>query len=356
MIKEIQIVINEKEKLSKILNLRELRPVRKYIMFANSPINSLIRFAIGMATPEKLRQQGQDVEAIKSGLERLKEIACSKEKYVYHIYKDIETKEDSQKKDVVLIHFPAEKRKPDSPYIINIPGGAYQTVCTLHEGFPVAAKWNELGYDCFILNYRVGGENVIHKSIDDLAQAVRFIQKNDREFGVKGDNYIVGGFSAGGNLTGQWATVNHGFAAHGLPAPKALYTIYPAVNSALYLKDSYPDEKARKTMEKNVKGFLKTMFGANADAEYIRSYDVDTNIDANCPPSFIAACEDDETVLPVNSKVLKQKLDELGVPAVLEMGQKGGHGFGVGNLADVKGWMDRADDFFKQIESAREKD
>ena len=47
-------------------------------------------------------------------------------------------------------------------------------------------------------------------------------------------------------------------------------------------------------------------------------------------------------VPPVNSEMMKARLDAAGVPAVLEEGEHAFHGFGDGLDTDVEGWPERA--------------
>ena len=64
---------------------------------------------------------------------------------------------------------------------------------------PVAAYLNDLGYDVFCLNYRVGKWKIIPKSMEDLATAISYIRKHAEDWNIGTDSYICGGFSAGGH-------------------------------------------------------------------------------------------------------------------------------------------------------------
>ena len=67
--------------------------------------------------------------------------------------------------------------------------------------------------------------------------------------------------------------------------------------------------------------------------------------DGDYPPCYLSGCEDDSLVNPECWKRMKKRLDECGVPAVLEIGKNGGHGYGLGRNTEVKGWLDRAVEF-----------
>jgi hypothetical protein len=53
-------------------------------------------------------------------------------------------------------------------------GGGYMGVCSAVEGYPVAARFNDLGYDVFLLTYRVSEKKIMPKPVDDLAAALKF--------------------------------------------------------------------------------------------------------------------------------------------------------------------------------------
>lgn len=174
------------------------------------------------------------------------------------------------------------------------------------------------------------------KPLEDLAAGVGFIRRNSEKFGVEPDNYIVCGFSAGGNLCALWGTEKYGYKAYDLPKPKALFPIYPAINSSLYRDDDLH------------KGFLTTMFGK----EYERikeEYDVDTWVNKDYPPAYIVNCEDDDMIDYRHSVYLKEALEKNNIPVKHELGKKGGHGFGDGRATDVAGWMERAAAFEQKL-------
>lgn len=97
------------------------------------------------------------------------------------------------------------------------------------------------------------------------------------------------------------------------------------------------------------KDFLTVMFDEEYTSERMKDYDIDTQINEKFPPCYIVSCKDDDVIPWSNSQCLKDKLDEYGVPAVFEIGEKGGHGFGEGSGTDVEGWYERALQFYERI-------
>lgn len=302
---------------------------------------------------EAMKEAGWDEQSICYGLERLLEISTEYKQYVYPVYSEEERKEKRNKKDAAIIHFPAKRKQEikdkNRPYVILAAGGGFKNVCTVLESFPVAARLNEMGYDAFAFNYRVGGIAVLPKPLDDLARAVRFIMEHEKEFGVNAKNYIVCGFSAGGTITGLWGTANHGYGSYGLPKPKALFPVYPGVNANLYMDSSLFDADSEKLYRKKQKEFLKKMYGGSRDPGLIASYNIDENIDKSCPPCYLCCCKDDQIVSWKNSLALYEKLVSLNIPARLEAGEFGGHGYGLGDHVSVKGWIGRAISFVENL-------
>ncbi|MDR1639707.1 MAG: alpha/beta hydrolase, partial [Clostridiales bacterium] len=138
------------------------------------------------------------------GLSRLQELASSRNKVAYPVYSSADATQSARIANVNLLFFPAERKTCDT-YVILLAGGAYEAVCTMIEALPVAAKLNELGVTCFCLNYRTFSDEsfvngLLPEPLDDLAAGWRFIEQNQEIFGVSANDYIVGGFSAGGHV------------------------------------------------------------------------------------------------------------------------------------------------------------
>ena len=64
-------------------------------------------------------------------------------------------------------------------------------VCSLVESFPTAARFNELGYNVFVITYRVLQQELMPMPLDDLAAAIHFIQNNAEQFGLSTMNSFI---------------------------------------------------------------------------------------------------------------------------------------------------------------------
>ena len=81
-------------------------------------------------------------------------------------------------------------------------GGAFQYRSDANEGTPVAQALSELGYQSFVVNYRLRPYTQEEGALD-LARAVRFVRQNAEVYGIEPDDIAVMGFSAGGILSGE---------------------------------------------------------------------------------------------------------------------------------------------------------
>lgn len=275
------------------------------------------------------------------GANRLIE-AAKKGDYIYSLYTEEEIKQDSDKKDVRIFHFPAEQG--DGRFALLLAGGGYGCVCSLEEAFPVAAKLNELGISAFCLNYRISKEitqeGLLPKPEEDIAAALRFIQEHAREMKIDPERYLLGGFSAGGHAAALWGTQMHGFRYYGMHAPELIMLAYPLV-SGKNIKNFLQTDA--------VEGMLKGMFGKDYTQEVASHYYIDQNMDAAYPPVYVIQSEDDDTVPIRDSEDLVEALNCSQVRVVYEKLCSGGHGFGLGSNTSGKGWVERAVNFWDEL-------
>ena len=248
-------------------------------------------------------------------------------------------KDDSRLASVKLTWLPAEKKQHDM-FVILMAGGAYGAVCTMVESLPVAAKLNELGYDCFCLNYRTAVpesfvKGLLPDPVDDLAAALRYITEKKDHFGVNLEDYAVSGFSAGGHLASCWGTAHLGAKKYGMTQPKCILLGYPLISMA-------------NVPESPVKQYLCTgMFGAGYTQEDIERYDASRHVDAAYPSCYIVRCTDDTTVSMLDGDTMKVA---LGDKCVIEDAQTGGHGFGLGSATALNGWVERATEWMEGLQ------
>ena len=269
------------------------------------------------------------------GLNRLQDAITSGNEYVFSVYSEAEIKNNPRLSSVKLIYLPTAKENSGS-YAILMAGGAYHCVCPMVEAFPVAARLNELGVSCFSLTYRVAPfdsdiTGLLPQPMDDLAAAWKFINRNAGKFNVKSDEYIAGGFSAGGHLVSQWGTKHNGARKYGIPQAKMLMLLYPLI-SMEYVTEP-PDIMCKK------------IYGEGYTLADMRNYDATHHLDDEFPKVFLTSCMDDGIITPNHLKAFIDKLQSSKTRCAVELKPTGGHGFGLGSKTDASGWVERAMEF-----------
>lgn len=316
-----------------VSQIDELKPYSKYLMYA---CNMREKPAIDLNFEEMNEDQVTwNVKSMMHGVRRLMALVET-QNLLFDVYSKEEKDVDHTKEDVKVLYMPANNQTSEKPFIVSIAGGAYSGVCSLVESYPTATRFNELGYNVFVLTYRVLQEHLMPKPIEDLAAAIRFILCNKEMFGVHSDEYIVNGYSAGANMTTLWGTEGKGYIHYNLPKPKALFPIYPFITSE-FLEDE------------GKKWILSLMFGKDFDMETVEGYDIPKLMTEKYPPAYIVHAKDDSVVKYENSVKLDSLLCQLGIPVKLELAKNGEHGFGDGRGTDAEGWMDRAIAFVESL-------
>jgi len=194
-------------------------------------------------------------------------------------------------------------QKPARGTIMVCPGGGYGILAINHEGYFVAKKLNEFGWDVAILLYHVSaGKETRELAIADAQAALTLLQKRGGEFGLGTTKIGVMGFSAGGHLA---ARLTHATAA-GTP-PDFAVLMYPA-----YL------EQGGKVLEEVAPVKTPAFVYVAGDDKYAPS-----------AIAYAAACQ------------------EAKIPCDFTKTAHGGHGFGLKPVlpADVKDWPDKLHTF-----------
>ena len=86
--------------------------------------------------------------------------------------------------------------------VLICPGGAFQYRSDQPEGVDVAEALSALGYQSFVVDYRLRPYTQQEGALD-LARAVRFVRFHAEEYAIDPQDIAVMGFSAGGILSGE---------------------------------------------------------------------------------------------------------------------------------------------------------
>jgi acetyl esterase/lipase len=100
-----------------------------------------------------------------------------------------------------IVHFPPKYGLAAKGAVMVCAGGAFQFRGD-NEATPVAEAFAELGYQAFVVNYRLRPYTQEEGALD-LARAVRIVRNHADELGIDEKDIAVLGFSAGGILCGE---------------------------------------------------------------------------------------------------------------------------------------------------------
>lgn len=215
----------------------------------------------------------------------------------YDFYSDEQKQNDPGKENTGLFFF---RGKPDAPFAIVSPGGGFSYVGSLHEGFPLAQRISELGFNAFVIRYPIGSESY---ATEDLAAAIAYIFRNAETLGVDTRDYSVWGGSAGARMAGNIAL--NGVSAYGggnLPKP----------------------------------------------ATAVIAYTGQSSYSSDFSPAFITVAANDGIA---NVNTVERRVENLrnaGVDVEYRRYQSAGHGFGLGTGTDAAGWVDLAVQFWQR--------
>ena len=231
------------------------------------------------------------------------------------------------------------------PAVIVVPGGGYGFV-SKREGEPVATEFLAKGFQTFVLDYAVGGENgtPYPEQLFEVACSVDYVKKHAKEFSVNPDEVFVVGFSAGGHLTGNLAVeCDEVSAMLGKKIdcrPTAVGLGYPVISSIHGHQGSYEN--------------LLYGYTDEAKSELLKKLNLDQAVKNTTPPAFIWTTAKDTCVPPDNALRYALACDKNGVDYELHVYPIGNHGKSTGakEINDdeptdqIKKWLPACIDFF----------
>ena len=214
--------------------------------------------------------------------------------------------------------------KSSDAAVIVCPGGSYHHLGMYHEGKDVALWLCSKGISAFVLKYRVSGNGWSHPSmLEDIQRAIQIVRQNAAQYGINPNKIGAAGFSAGGHLVLMAAEFYEqdelkklGINAGVSLAPNFIVPVYPVVS----MQDDIAHVRSRKSLLRNdLSQERKDMLSLELHADKIKC------------PVFLIANKDDRTVDYRNSERMDLAMSRAEVPHVFILGEKGDHGFGMGN-------------------------
>lgn len=216
----------------------------------------------------------------------------------HHFYSDLEIQKNPRKKDVGLYFFKAEAH---ARFGLICPGGGFQYLGSIHEGFPFAFELNKAGYAAFVLHYRAGSQL---NAVEDLAAALTWIHDHAHDLDIDANGYSLWGASAGARMVALIDSYGSAYFG-GKETPKA--------------------------------------------AAVIMAYTGHDDVSGHEAPTFVIVGDDDWIAPP---RLMKKRVDILkaqGIPVEFKIILGVAHGFGLGLHSKAEGWIGQAIHFWQRF-------
>lgn len=209
--------------------------------------------------------------------------------------------------------------------VIICPGGAFAFRSIRNEGYDIADMLVPMGYQCFVVNYRIQ-PYTMRESATDLQRAIRYVKAYAKDYRINPENIALAGFSAGGILNGEvllnWRGLTNGTA----------------------LDSSYkPDWLDKIPVSACAAGMIYSFYGRLS----VSMNDVETLRSADLPPAFYCWGSRDSFAGQFTRNA--NAVEEAGCRVERKVLEGYPHGYGSGGNASI--WGNDFDAFLTSIMS-----
>lgn len=203
------------------------------------------------------------------------------------------------------------------------PGGAFFFRSVQNEGYDVANMLTRLGYQCFVVNYRIS-PYTMQESATDLQRAIRYVRAHAADYRINPKNIALVGFSAGGILNGE-----------------VLLNWRNTKNASALDSDYVPDSLDSVPVSACAVGMIYSFYGRLS----VSMNNVETLRAANLPPAFYCWGTRDgfASQFTQNSNAVR----EAGCMVETHILRNYPHGYGTGGTDAV--WGNAFDEFLTPI-------
>ena len=243
------------------------------------------------------------------------------QKDIVYIWKNCGNDSMSTMKSRLYVFEPADSLRTDVSAII-CPGGSYHHLGINKEGYEIAKMLNSKGITAFVLRYRVSSHGYHYPAMmEDIQRSIQLVRQNADKYKIDSGKLGLIGFSAGGHLV-VWAAENYDNDCLKKININNTQNLCPYFVAVVYPVISMQDDIAHVKSRKN-------LFNNNIDNKLKDVMSLELHVTSEMPPFFIVACKDDQKVNCLNSVRLNDALKKKGINSVLQLYDKGGHGFGI---------------------------
>ncbi len=223
------------------------------------------------------------------------------------------------------------------PAMVIYPGGGYSHLAD-HEGVDIAEKFNQLGFNAFVVKYRLAPHRYPAQQ-QDAFRGIKLVRANAAKWHVNPNQIATCGFSAGGHLCASTGTMfDKVDASAGDEAdkesqrPDALVLCYPVISFS---------------REFGHRGSGVSLLGDKLE-ELEESFSCEKLVTENTPPAYMWHTAQDNAVPVENSLRFAKAMQSFGNKWGLHVFPCGGHGLGLApDCPEIKVWPELARDFLK---------
>lgn len=228
--------------------------------------------------------------------------------------------------------------------VLICPGGGYERLSHLYNGFNFAKWYNSIGINAFVLIYRLPHQQDLLQRqfapLQDAQRAMKIIRENHARWSIKTDKVGVMGISAGGHLASTLGT-NSGDVSFVKDAmdtfsyrPDFMVLLSPVISMGKYTHA----------------GSKRNFIGPDTTREMIEKYSNELQVSGHTPPTFIVHALNDSTVKVQNSLLFYNALIEKKVNASIHIFPLGGHGIRLDdNPGSTDLWMNLLELWMKEM-------
>ena len=218
--------------------------------------------------------------------------------------------------------------------VLICPGGGYERLSHIYNGFQFAKWFNTHGINVFVLIYRLPHQKdllVRHEApLQDAQRAIRIIRSNASKWNLIQDKIGVMGISAGGHVASTLGTYFQDVSAIKDSLDKFSYRadfmilLSPVISMGKYTHA----------------GSKKHLLGTDTTQSYVEKYSNELQVSSATPSTFIVHALNDSTVSVQNSLLYYNALINHKVNSSLHVFPQGGHGIKlVDNPGSTNLWL-----------------
>ena len=215
--------------------------------------------------------------------------------------------------------FVVPKSDNNGTAVLICPGGGYERLSHLYNGFNLAKWYNTIGVNAFVLIYRLPHQTDLQQRqlapLQDAQRAMRIIRANAAKWNIKTDKVGIMGTSAGGHVASTLGTHATDVSAikdsiDGMNyRPDFMVLLSPVISMGQY---AHPGSK-------------KYFIGPDSTKAMIEKYSNELQVSAYTPPTFMVHAFNDKTANVKNSVLFYDALIEHSINASIHIFPQGGH-------------------------------